>query len=96
MLEAQADWVASAIHKLEQEGVRSFEATSAAEDEWSTIIENLNKPTLYPFTNSWWNKANMPGQKAQTLIHPGGIEMYERQCLEKLKDWDGFDLVHEK
>lgn len=95
MIEAQADWVTSAIRKLEEENVRSFEPTTAAEDAWSALIEDLNKPTLYPLTNSWWNKANLPGQRAQMLTHPGGIEMYERQCREKLEGWQGFDLVHE-
>ncbi|KAI1622207.1 hypothetical protein EDD37DRAFT_594245 [Exophiala viscosa] len=96
MIEAQSDWVASAIDKLENEGVLSCEPTKDAEDEWGSMIADLNKPTLYPFTNSWWNKANLPGQKAQMLTHPGGIEMYEKQCREKLAGWKGFDLVYEK
>lgn len=96
MIETQADWVISAIEKLERENIRSFEATIAAEDDWMAIIEDLNKDTLYPLTNSWWNKANLPGRKAQMLTHPGGIEMYESQCREKLDIWEGFDLVYEQ
>lgn len=81
---------------MESENIRSIEATLAAEDEWITLIEDLNKPTLYPLTSSWWNKANLPGRKAQMLTHPGGIEMYEKQCREKLNTWDGFDLVYDE
>jgi hypothetical protein len=96
MIEAQSDWVVSAMDKLEKEGVLSFEPTKDAEDEWCTMIEDLNKPTLYPLTNSWWNKANLPGKKAQMLTHPGGIAMYEEQCREKLASWKGFDLAYDK
>ncbi len=94
MIEAQSDWVVSTIAKLEKEGVCSIEPTREAEEEWSTLIEDLNKPTLYPFTNSWWNKPNLPGRKAQILTHPGGIERYERQCGETLEGWKGFALVY--
>jgi hypothetical protein len=96
MIEMQADWVTSAIEKLEREGVSSFEPTKTAEDEWDAVIEDLNGPTLFPFTDSWWNKANLPGKKGQMLTHPGGIEMYERQCREKLEGWQGFDLIYQK
>jgi hypothetical protein len=96
MIEAQSDWVVSAIEKLEKDGASSFEPTKDAEDGWSSMIEELNKPTLYPFTNSWWNKANLPGKKSQILTHPGGIEMYERQCRETLEGWKGFEIVYDK
>lgn len=94
MIETQSDWVVSAIEKLEKEGVSAFEPSTEAEDEWGQVIEELNKPTLYPFTNSWWNKANLPGKKSQILTHPGGIEMYEKQCRDKLDGWKGFQLVY--
>jgi hypothetical protein len=96
MIEEQADWVASAIEKLEREKIRSFEAPTAAEGDWMAVIEDLTKDTLYPSTNSLWNKVILPGHKAPMLTHPGGIEMYEMQCKEKLDKWEGFDLIKEE
>ncbi len=94
IIEAQCDFVVSAIEKLEKEGAKTLEPTRQAEDEWDDMIDAMNKPTLFPLTNSWWNAANVPGKKIQILTHPGGIEMYEQQCRQTLADWKGFDVTY--
>jgi len=53
LIEAQSDFVASAIEKLEAEGAKHIEATSEAADAWDELIEATNAPTLFPLTNSW-------------------------------------------
>lgn len=58
------------------------------------MIDTMSNYTLLPLTNSWWNAANVPGKKVQMLTHPGGIQMYEAQCRETLKDWKGFTVVY--
>ena len=68
--------------------------TRDAEDEWDHMIDLMNKHTLFPLTNSWWNRATIEGNRAQVLTHPGGIQMYEGQCRATLKDWKGFTVVH--
>lgn len=94
IIEAQCDFITSAIEKLEKEGAKSVEPVKEAEDEWDTMIDAMNKYTLFPLTNSWWNGANVPGKRIQILTHPGGIEMYEGQCRDTLKDWKGFNVVY--
>lgn len=94
IIESQADFIIAAIEKLEKEGAKTLEANRDAEDEWDTMIDTMNKYTLFPLTNSWWNAANVPGKKIQILTHPGGIQMYEGQCRETLQDWKGFTVVH--
>jgi hypothetical protein len=94
IIEAQSDFVVSAIEKLEKEGAKTLEPVRQAEDEWDDMIDAMNKPTLFPLTNSWWNAANVPGKKIQILTHPGGIEMYEQQCRQTLTDWKGFEVVY--
>lgn len=71
-----------------------MEPKKDAEDDWDAMIDAMNKPTLFPLTNSWWNRATIPGQKVQILTHPGGIEMYEGQIREKLNGWQGFDVAY--
>lgn len=90
MIETQCDLVANAIERMERENIRSIEATTAAEDEWNSIIEEMNKNTLYPLTNSWWNGGNIPGKKPQNITHTAGIAVYEAQCKERLENWIGF------
>lgn len=51
------------------------------------------KYTLIPYTDSWWNGANIPGKKAQSLIYVGGINMYEPQIRATMEDWKGFTVV---
>jgi hypothetical protein len=94
IIEAQSDFVMSTITKLESENARYFEATAQAEDEWDGLIDTMANYTLLPLTNSWWNASNIPGKKPQQLTHPGGIQMYEKQCLEKLEGWQGFNVVY--
>jgi hypothetical protein len=90
----QCDFVASAIEKLEKAGAKSVEPTREAEDGWDHMIEEMNKHTLFPLTNSWWTGANIPGKRVQLLTHVGGINMYEGQCRETLQDWKGFNVVY--
>ncbi|OQV02263.1 hypothetical protein CLAIMM_07494 [Cladophialophora immunda] len=93
IIEAQADFVISAIEKMEKEGAKTIEPSKEAEEEWDVMIDAMNKPTLFPLTDSWWNATNIPGKKPQMLTHVGGIEMYEEQCKATLGDWKGFTLV---
>ncbi|KAJ9494848.1 hypothetical protein H2202_009750 [Exophiala xenobiotica] len=94
IIEMQCDFVASAIEKLEKAGAKSVEPTREAEDGWDHMIDEMNKHTLFPLTNSWWTGANIPGKKVQIVSHIGGIEMYEGQCRETLQDWKGFNVVY--
>ncbi|KIY00951.1 uncharacterized protein Z520_03617 [Fonsecaea multimorphosa CBS 102226] len=96
IIEAQSDFIVSAIQKLEKEGASTIEPNPDAEDEWDAMIDAMNKHTLFPLTNSWWNGANIPGKKVQILTHPGGIQMYEGQCRATLGDWKGFTVVHKE
>ncbi|ETI22686.1 hypothetical protein G647_06762 [Cladophialophora carrionii CBS 160.54] len=96
IIEAQADFILAAIQKLEKEGAKSIEPNRDAEDEWDNMIDAMNQYTLFPLTNSWWNGANIPGKRIQLLTHPGGIQMYEAQCREKLEGWKGFTVVHDE
>ncbi|KAK6367359.1 hypothetical protein LTS17_010285 [Exophiala oligosperma] len=86
MIEMQADWVTSAIEKLEREGVSSFEPTKTAEDDWDAVIEDLNGPTLFPFTDSWWNKANLPGKKGFSLE-----KKPVKRSIARRSRWRGYD-----
>lgn len=55
-----------------------------------------SKYTLIPYTDSWWNGANIPGKKAQNLIYVGGINTYEGQMRATMEGWKGFDVVSTK
>ena len=81
------------ISKLETEKIKTFEPQRAAEEEWKTTLDAMSKYTLIPYTDSWWNGANIPGKKSENMIYVGGISMYEAQCREKIDGWKGFDII---
>ncbi|KAK3714863.1 hypothetical protein LTR37_007598 [Vermiconidia calcicola] len=93
-IEAQIEIVVDMVHKMELEGVRRIEAQPTAEEEWKASIDEMVKDTLFPFTNSWWNAANVPGKKAGNMLYVAGIEHYEAACRAKLDGWKGFDVHH--
>ncbi|KAL4928081.1 flavin-containing monooxygenase [Aspergillus undulatus] len=90
ILECQIDFVVDAIAKLEAEGLQTIEPTAEAEDEWRLKINEAAKDTLFAETDSWWTGANIPGKKKELLTYILGIDNYEAECRESLKDWKGF------
>ncbi|KAK3708387.1 hypothetical protein LTR37_011483 [Vermiconidia calcicola] len=93
IIEAQVETIVDMIAKLEAEKAVVIEAQRAAEVEWKETLDGMSKYTLIPYTDSWWNGANIPGKKAENMIYVGGINMYEAQCREKMDGWKGFDVV---
>ncbi|KAK3075968.1 hypothetical protein LTR53_000272 [Teratosphaeriaceae sp. CCFEE 6253] len=93
IIEAQVETIVDMVRKLESEGARKIEAQAKAEEEWKQALDAMSKYTLIPFTDSWWNGANIPGKKSENMIYVGGINNYEKQVREKMEGWQGFDVV---
>jgi hypothetical protein len=93
ILECQVDFVCETIAKLEKEKAKSIEPLASAEEDWKSMIQAMNAPTLFPLTSSWWTGGNIPGKKAESLTYVLGIDRYEAQCRETLTDWKGFEVV---
>ena len=93
IIEAQVETIADMIAKLESEKAQSIEPTRAAEEEWKAKLGAMSKMTLIPYTDSWWNGANIPGKKAENMIYVGGINNYEPDCRATMDGWKGFDVV---
>ena len=93
IIEAQVETIADMIAKLEAEKVTSIEPQRKAEEQWKALLAQMSSHTLFPFTDSWWNGANIPGKKAENMIFVGGVNMYEKMCREKMDGWKGFDVA---
>jgi len=97
IIEAQIETIVDMIEKLESEGGVAIEPTVEAETQWRHMITEMAKFTLFPYTDSWWNSANIPGKQKETgNLYIGGIENYEKQCRATLDGWQGFDVVTTK
>ena len=93
IIESQVETIVNTVRKLEAEGARKFVVTREAEDEWKTVLDDMSKITLMQYTDSWWNGANIPGKKTQSLVYVGGINVYEKHIRQKIDGWKGFNVV---
>lgn len=93
IIEAQVETIVDMVSKLEAEGAKRIEPKRQAEEEWKTTLDTMSKHTLIPYTDSWWNGANIPGKKAENMIYVAGINTYEKQLRETMDGWQGFDVV---
>lgn len=93
IIECQCDFVCDAIKSLQAQGPKTtIEPTRQAEDEWKAGMDAVIKHTLYPYTDSWWNTANIPGKKKENQTYILGIDVYEKQCRETMQGWKGFEV----
>lgn len=80
-IEQHVDWVADAIHALDEAGAKSIEPTPEAQDEWVDHVNAVAATTLYTTCNSWYLGANVPG-KARVFMPLLGFPAYEAKCNE--------------
>lgn len=96
IIEAQVETIVDMIFKLEKEKAHKIEAQPAASVEWKAMLSAMTENTLFPFTDSWWNGANIPGKKKENMTYIGGINNYEAQCRATMDGWKGFDIASAK
>ncbi|KAI8939027.1 hypothetical protein NX059_004867 [Plenodomus lindquistii] len=94
IIECQRDFVCDTIKTLSARGPKvTIEPTREAEEQWKRDMDAAIEQTLYPFTDSWWNSANVPGRKRQNQNYVLGIDVYERECREAMRaGWKGFEI----
>ncbi|KAH0841817.1 Cyclopentanone 1,2-monooxygenase [Fonsecaea pedrosoi] len=93
IIEIQVDWIADAVAKMRAENVVSIEARPAAAQRWHDDIQRANSRTLFPYTDSWYMGANIPGKPREQLLYLDGVARYAEVCKAALETWDGFDVV---
>ncbi|PYH84523.1 FAD/NAD(P)-binding domain-containing protein [Aspergillus uvarum CBS 121591] len=89
-IEMQSRWIVDAIQKINAAGLTSVEPTEEAEKNWKATVDVIAGMTLFPKADSWWNGANIPGQKREMLAFPGGLPLYEELSRKALQSWEGF------
>ncbi|OBI52484.1 cyclohexanone monooxygenase [Mycobacterium sp. E787] len=95
-LEQHVEWIGDCIAHLSSNGIRTIEATPAAQQEWIDHATALVAPTvlMHPSCNSWYNGGNVPGKKRMYMGYTGGIPEYRRRCDEiAAGGYTGFKLA---
>lgn len=93
IIEAQVELAVDIITRVERAGAKSIEATRDAEIEWKTYLNALIEGTLFPYTDSWWNGADVPGKKKEMIAYIAGIKHYEAKCRANIEGLQGFNMV---
>lgn len=89
-VEAQGDWIISAIKKIKAEGIAHINPTKEAEEAWRKDVKDIFDETLFAGTASWYTGANIPGKPIEALNYAGGLPKYMRDTGSKLENFDGF------
>ncbi len=84
--EEQVDWLEALIRRMDEAGVTEFEATEAAEVDWTAQVQARAQETLYASTPSFYNGAEVAGKPRVFMPYSGGVRGYRRlleQCARE-------------
>ena len=92
-IEQHVDWIARCLQHMQDHGLATINADTAAQDTWVAHVKEVADRTLFPGTKSWFMGANIPGKPAVFLPYVGGLGNYTVVCEEVVADgYRGFDL----
>ncbi|KAL4808161.1 hypothetical protein BDV18DRAFT_96653 [Aspergillus unguis] len=90
----QGRWIADAIAKIEDNGVKYINPKTEATEKWKRHILELNERTLFPTTRSTYMGGSIPGKVYEPVCYTGGIPAYAIEIRQALDKWEeGFDVV---
>ncbi|OAA32805.1 hypothetical protein AAL_00270 [Moelleriella libera RCEF 2490] len=92
-IEVQGRFVGDMIGKLERQGVKYFNPTAEASQEWKKLVSHLSDITLFPHTRSTYMGGAVPGKKVEAMCFTGGLPLYRTHIRAAYDSLDGFELV---
>jgi cyclohexanone monooxygenase len=92
-IEQHVEWISDAIGYLRSHGMWTMEASAAAEQSWTTHVNEAAGKTLRVLADSWQLGANIPGKPRVFLAYVGGVGAYRKKCAAVAEQgYDGFIL----
>ncbi len=92
-IEQHVNWITDCITDLRERGASTIEATQEAQDGWVDHVNEIANFTLYPYCNSWYLGANVPG-KTRVFMPLLGFPPYVEICDRvRANDYEGFALT---
>jgi cyclohexanone monooxygenase len=79
-IEQHVEWISDCIAWMGDRQVRAIEATAAAQDDWVAHVNEVADATIYPYANSWYMGANVPGKPRVFMPYIGGFPVYRDKC----------------
>ena len=92
-IEQHVDWITDCLACMRARGLRTIDATEAAEDAWVAHVNEVGHATLYPAANSWYMGANIPGKPRVFMPYVGGVGAYRKRCdAVAAQGYEGFEM----
>jgi cation diffusion facilitator CzcD-associated flavoprotein CzcO len=82
-IEQNVEWISDLLRHVQAKGITRFEATEAAEADWSRHIEELASGMLYTQIDSWATgiNRNVEGKDVRRILqYQGGAPAYRARC----------------
>ncbi len=92
-IEQHVDWITDTIRDI---GDGWIEPTRDAEKSWVEHTNFMANLTVYPYANSWYMGANIPGKPRIFMAYLGGVPGYRAMCNDsRAKGYAGFTVSGE-
>ncbi len=78
-IEQHVEYIRDAVAALDDDGLRTIEASGAAQDEWVAWVNAVAGLTLFRGCSSWYLGANVPGKPRVFMPLPGFTD-YRDHC----------------
>ena len=93
-IEQHVDWIADCVAHLDRRGLKSIEASEAAEAAWSDHLNAAARRTVFLSCNSWYLGANIPGKARMFMPLADGFPKYAERCAQVARSgYEGFQLA---
>jgi len=89
--EIQGDWIVNCVRYMMEKNLTRIEADTEAELNWRQRVLDASARGLWSKAKSWYMGANIPGKAIEPLNWAGGVQNYDRICIEVAgKGYEGF------
>ena len=93
-IEQHVDWIADCMGALRERGVAAIEPREEAQEQWREVCATMAEGTVFPYADSWYYGANVPGKPRVFLAYLGGCAAYRERCEEiAASGYEGFALT---
>ncbi|MCI3135007.1 flavin-containing monooxygenase [Phenylobacterium aquaticum] len=79
-IEQHVDWLHDLLAFMGQYGLATIEASPESQTAWVEHVNEAASKTLYPYANSWYLGANVPGKPRVFMPYIGGVGAYRTLC----------------
>ena len=89
-LELHVEWISECIEWMRDNNKKVIESTTAVEEEWMDLVNEVADQTVYKSCNSWYNGSNIE-EKANDFLPFIGVPPYTEKITEVAEqNYQGF------